>query len=319
VSSYTHRGLTNPDDRAIAILGLAQYLSRSSLGGSGPGYLAGLWKQDLAKSLLWYVRLGLETRPLTTRAPTWSWLSVQGGIVNNSVGLDPTTAGVEIEFVQEIQPERPTSLERPELYNVAPTLAKGSFIQLKGKVRPLTRLELPQHPDYFYNSCTDISVDRYPELRSNAVLAALSIASEKRIGPRCYPLSLAGPGVAPCVGWYIPDTTDEIALPVTLHCLCITVEPSNEQSKEDFTQPWATRGLALRLIDDPDMPSSSSGAISTYERIGYFELEWRSIGAYVTYDTNYFQELKYHPRRVPPEIDPHGVFKDCGSRTLRLY
>jgi hypothetical protein len=319
VSSYTHRGLTNPNDRAIAILGLAQYLSRSSHGGLEPEYLAGLWKQDLAKSLLWYVRLGLEARPLVTRAPTWSWLSVQGGIVNNSVGLNPTTTGVEIEFVQEVKPERPTSLERHGLYNISPTLARGSFIQLKGKVRLLTRLELPHHPDYFYNSCTDISVARYPELRSNAVLGALSIASEERIGPRCYPLQLAGPDMTPCVGCYIPDTTDESALPATLHCLCITVEPPNEQSKEDFTQPWATRGLALRLIDDPDMSDNPGGAIFTYERIGYFELEWRSIGACVTYDTNYFQELKFHPRRVPPDIDPHGVFKDCEPRTLRLY
>lgn len=263
--------------------------------------------------------MGAETSPVITRAPTWSWLSVQGGIVNDSIGLNATATGIEVERVEDAQVSSPTFLERSGLYDVKPTLAKGSFIQLKGKVKPLTRVDQAEQPAYFYNSRGDLCVNNYPELLSNAVLGALSLASEKRIGPRCYPLRLAGPDTGPCVGWYIPDTTDESSLPETLHCLCFTVEPSDTKSKEDFTQPWATRGIALRLISDQDSLINSDGAIPSYERVGYFELEWKNNGVYLPFDADRFRDLKHNPRRVAPDIDPHGVFKDCESRTLHLY
>jgi hypothetical protein len=319
VSTYTHRSLTNPNDRTVAILGLAQYLSRLSHDDSKPRYLAGLWEQDLVKSLLWYVRLGADTHPLVTRAPTWSWLSVQGGIINDSVVLNGTTTGVEIEHVEEFQPRRPSALEDNGIPYISPTLAKGSFIQLRGRVTPLIRLDQAEQPAYYYNSRADLCVRDYPELLSDAALGALAIASEQRIGPRCYPLRLAGSDTGPCVGWYIPDTTDDLALPETLHCLRFTVKPSTAKGKEDFTQPWANRGLALRLTSDQDRLETSDGTTPTYERIGYFEMEWRSTGAYLPFDGHHFKDLKYNPRRVDPDIDPHSVFKDCEPRTLRIY
>jgi hypothetical protein len=318
VSRYTHRGLTNPNDRAIAILGLAQYLGRSGYHAPEPRYLAGLWKQNLAVSLLWYLGLGVEAR-LIIRAPTWSWLSVHGGIINDSVRLDVTTTGVVVEHVEEIQPRRPSALEDNVTSNVSPTLAEGSFIQLSGKVKRLTCLVLAQKPNYFYNSCADICVDRYPELRSNAALGALTIASEKRIGSRCYPLMLGEPPSIFWVGWYIPDSIEDCLLSETFHYLSITVEPPNQQSKEDFTQPWVIRGLALRLISDRNVFDASSGGTPAYERVSYFELEWRSTGAYLPYDAHHFRDLPNNIRRVAPKIDPHGVFKDCEARTLRIY
>jgi hypothetical protein len=319
VSSYTQRGLSKPSDRPIAILGLAQYLESLTREGLKQKYLAGLWRLTLERSLLWYVTLGVATRSLDARAPTWSWLSVQGGIVNDSVGLHGITTGVEIEYVEEIHPRRPSAMERNDTQDISPTLRKGSFVQLRGKVKPLTRLNQAEQPNYYYNSRADLRVSKYPELVSNAVLGALSIASEHRIGPRCYPLQLAGLDTGPCVGWYIPDTTDETALPETLHCLCFTVEPSEARSKADFTEPWATRGLALRLTSEQALFDNSDEAIPTYERVGYFELEWRSTGVYLPFDAQHFRDLKYHPLRVAPEIDPHGVFKDCEPCSLRLY
>ena len=335
VSEYTPRGLTNADDRATAILGLAQYLSRPAPNDddsidrpndenlidrpndttSKPRYLAGLWEQSLAESLLWYVQLGATARPLDpVRAPSWSWISVQGGIVNDSVGLDATATGVEIESVKEIRPTRPRPLERKSFLDISPTLEKGSFIQLKGKVRDLTVLDQAQQPKYYHSSSADLCVDRYPELRFNAALGALSIASEQPTGPRCYPLRLTGTDTEPCVGWYIPDTTDDSALPEVLHCLCITVEPCDTKGKEDYTQPWATRGLALRSVH-----SEEKDAIPAYERVGYFELEWRGNGAFLPYDANHSSDRKYNIRRVEPSIDPHGVFKGVKVTSLRLY
>jgi hypothetical protein len=319
VSTYTHRSLTNPNDRAIAILGLAQYLSRPIHHEHKPIYLAGLWEQDLTKSLLWYVRLAADTRPLITRAPTWSWLSVQGGIVNDSVCSTVATDGVEIDLVEKIHPRRPSVLENNGIEDISPTLTKGSFIQLKGKVTPLVRVDRAEQPAYYYDSRTNLCVNNYPELLSNAALGAVSIASAECIGPRCYPLQLAGLDTGPNVGWYVPDTTDESALPTTLHCLCLAVAPVTAQSREDFTQPWATRGLALRLTSDQNQSDNPNESIPTYERVGYFELEWRSTGVYLPYDAHPFKDLKYNPRRVDPEIDPHGVFTDVEPRTLRLY
>jgi hypothetical protein len=319
VSTYTHRSLTNPNDRAIAILGLAQYLSDPIQHDQKPRYLAGLWEQNLTTSLLWYVRLAADTRPLITRAPTWSWLSVQGGIVNDSVGSTVATTGVEIDRVEEIHPRRPSALENNGVEDISPTLTKGSFIQLRGKVMPLIRFDHAEQPAYYYDSRTDLCVDNYPELLSNAALGALSIASVERVGPRCYPLRLTGLDTEPNVGWYVPDTTDESALPATLHCLSFTVAPVTARSREDFTQPWATRGLALRLTSDQDSLDGSDEAIPTYERVGYFELEWKNTGVYLPFDAHQFKDLKYNPRRVDPEIDPHGVFKDVEPRTLRIY
>ena len=200
------------------------------------------------------------------------------------------------------------------LSDISPTLEQGSFIQLKGKVRDLTLLDQAQQPKYYHSSSADLCVDRYPELGFNAVLGALSIASEQPTGPRCYPLRLTGTDTEPCVGWYIPDTTDDSALPEVLHCLCITVEPCDTKGKEDYTQPWATRGLALRSVH-----AEGEDAIPAYERIGYFELEWRGNGAFLPYDANNSSDLKYNIRRVESSIDPYGVFKGEIARSLRLY
>jgi hypothetical protein len=312
--NHTHRGLTNPNDRATAILGLAQYLSLNSDVGPAPGYPAGLWKQDLAKSLLWYVRLGAEIRPLVTRAPTWFWLSVQGGIVNDSAGLRVATSGVEIEHVEKVRPRRTSALASNGFQDISPTLAEGSFVQLSGKVKHLICI-LPA-PNC-YSSSADIDVDRYPALLSNAVLGALSTASDYAVGPHCYPLLMDADG--PCVGWYVPDCTVGLGFHENLHCFCLTVEPSTAKDKEDFTQPWAMRGLALRPIEGRDLYGNSDDTVPAYERVGYFELEWRITGAYLPYDSHHFRDLPNNVRRVPPEIDPHGVSKDCEPRTLRLY
>jgi hypothetical protein len=42
-------------------------------------YVAGLWKRDLHRSLLWLIASEIN-EPLTYRAPTWSWASVDASI-----------------------------------------------------------------------------------------------------------------------------------------------------------------------------------------------------------------------------------------------
>ncbi|TVY90459.1 hypothetical protein LAWI1_G004505 [Lachnellula willkommii] len=83
VEDYVLLDLTYESDRLPAISGLAsrfsQYLPE------GDGYLAGLWKSDLARDLLWdcgSAGTGGPTRkkvPGPVLAPSWSWASIHWG------------------------------------------------------------------------------------------------------------------------------------------------------------------------------------------------------------------------------------------------
>ncbi|KAK4542457.1 hypothetical protein LTR36_006709 [Oleoguttula mirabilis] len=82
VNAYTHRRLTFDKDRLVAISGIASLMQRER----GDEYLAGLWKSSLAVDLLWHTMPGSEGEPLTFPqyvAPSWSWASVDRGVVWN--------------------------------------------------------------------------------------------------------------------------------------------------------------------------------------------------------------------------------------------
>ncbi|OAK93459.1 HET-domain-containing protein [Phaeosphaeriaceae sp. SRC1lsM3a] len=75
VVSYTRLQLTYASDIFPALQGIANRWH-----GNEPGdYLAGLWRGDLMRDLLWRSRLS-GNRPNAYRAPTWSWASVVGWI-----------------------------------------------------------------------------------------------------------------------------------------------------------------------------------------------------------------------------------------------
>jgi hypothetical protein len=77
VSQYTVCAITNPQDKLVAISGLAQHIAGKL--GNADTYLAGLWKSMLPRQLLWGVseRAG---RPPVYRAPSWSWASVEAPV-----------------------------------------------------------------------------------------------------------------------------------------------------------------------------------------------------------------------------------------------
>lgn len=51
-------------------------------------YIAGLWRDTLLTELIWYKREGTEApRPTEYRAPSWSWASVDGGVVLTAAKL----------------------------------------------------------------------------------------------------------------------------------------------------------------------------------------------------------------------------------------
>lgn len=88
---YTRSSLTRPEDKLIALSGLAKEMSVLL----NDEYLAGLWKNRLASQLLWSVNKPNTSnsghpcfRPPNYRAPTWSWASLEGHIVTGNRAPD---------------------------------------------------------------------------------------------------------------------------------------------------------------------------------------------------------------------------------------
>ena len=84
VEQYTSCDLTYSKDRPAAIVGVAQdFCSRFRECGMAITYLAGLWDYHILYDLLWYIDAPQSLRcprPQDYRAPSWSWLSVDGKI-----------------------------------------------------------------------------------------------------------------------------------------------------------------------------------------------------------------------------------------------
>ncbi|KAM4063950.1 heterokaryon incompatibility protein [Hirsutella rhossiliensis] len=77
---YTSCGLTYASDKLIAISAIAKLIQRAF----NIDYCAGLWRHQLEYQLLWTSHnSSSEPRypPLSYRAPTWSWASMDGSIV----------------------------------------------------------------------------------------------------------------------------------------------------------------------------------------------------------------------------------------------
>jgi hypothetical protein len=85
---YTSMSLTNPNDKLVALSGIAKARAASF----GDAYVAGMWRQDLVYQLLWYIppeqsNGGLKPRPVY-RAPSWSWASVEHQVIIRSRSED---------------------------------------------------------------------------------------------------------------------------------------------------------------------------------------------------------------------------------------
>lgn len=82
VAAYSGRHLTYKSDKLPAIAGLAATMwDALQTSGIVDTYLAGLWKRDLLKGLLWTRTLDCDLwRTLDDRAPSWCWSAFDGKI-----------------------------------------------------------------------------------------------------------------------------------------------------------------------------------------------------------------------------------------------
>ncbi|KAE8155359.1 hypothetical protein BDV25DRAFT_135108 [Aspergillus avenaceus] len=81
VEEYSHRKLPYATDRLPALAGIAKQMSVLR---TDDVYLAGLWRNTLITDLIWQASNAtgkLNPKPCTWQAPSWSWASVNTGVM----------------------------------------------------------------------------------------------------------------------------------------------------------------------------------------------------------------------------------------------
>lgn len=100
VPFYSQRALTFPKDKLPAISGLARQVQRLT----SADYIAGIWLQDLKRSLNWKLQDDVTTCPPTYRAPSFSWASIDSPV------LIPTTTDTLPDIISvmswDVEPKR---------------------------------------------------------------------------------------------------------------------------------------------------------------------------------------------------------------------
>ena len=130
VSKYTSCGLSVAKDRAIAIDGIAKAIQGED---TKPEYLSGLWTHHLLFDLLWCVNDEPKQRP-PRRAPTWSWISVDGEI-SNCFGPFPPVEEPQLQRLSvELMAEQIVTDEAPSSSLEPTARANHEYIYLKGAV-----------------------------------------------------------------------------------------------------------------------------------------------------------------------------------------
>jgi hypothetical protein len=139
VEDFTPRRFTEISDRLVAISGLARMYGDMI---RNPTYVAGLWKEDLIRGLLWHVEGTtlipkrsandiLDFRKNFPDFPSWSWASVGYEVVKNDLKTDNSLGALsEIESIQigRVDPWDPFGA------------VKGGSVTITGPLRRLPRL-----------------------------------------------------------------------------------------------------------------------------------------------------------------------------------
>lgn len=109
IEDHSQRQFTDESDRLIAISGLARMFGEAI---KDDGYVAGLWKSDLIRGLLWDVedsRLVLSTTAHDT-LPSWSWASAgkqlisHANIKNDQYAAVSQIENVHVDLVDPLEP-----------------------------------------------------------------------------------------------------------------------------------------------------------------------------------------------------------------------
>ncbi|UZP32332.1 hypothetical protein NXS19_000148 [Fusarium pseudograminearum] len=200
VMEYTHRDLSNSEDRPIAIAAVAQEFAASSRKNlKASDYVAGIWKPNILEELMWFTNTRYSERDNMPRlqGPSWSWISNPEFIRYSSsrFEFEPTASVLSIDI----------DLVNPDFVFGA---AKSGRICLKGLMSCHTRHMLPPRSDGRVNerSCQSILADRREMPPMDVFLIELGIQKDEMRWYNKFGLALqstAEPGQFVRVGAYI--------------------------------------------------------------------------------------------------------------------
>jgi hypothetical protein len=131
VEEYTNRNLSFAKDKLPAIAGLANDVGQAlNARGHEDIYLAGLWKRDLVRGLLWQITAPPAGNPILFmpdeyRAPSWCWTAHEGLIIMDHYRLEMTLCNI-LEAEVTISGDNP--MTGPVTYG---------FVKLSGSLKHL--------------------------------------------------------------------------------------------------------------------------------------------------------------------------------------
>ena len=131
VELYTDTNLTRPEDKLVAISGLAREIQKDAK----DIYYAGLWGKDFERTLLWYVQMPQRTALEKYRAPSWSWASVDGKVGFLAQKPNPglsTSPVATVHTIRTVVAEGQESSTRQ---------IKDGFCRISGALRKVLRYE----------------------------------------------------------------------------------------------------------------------------------------------------------------------------------
>lgn len=253
ITAYSLRRASLERDKLNAVAGIASHDSFSSALGV---YYAGMWEYDLARQLTWRTGQSHRTlgpdeefvfrRPSEWRAPSWSWASLDGGIVHFEVSYDDDDEpkmDVLCDIIEcETTPKYP---DRNPFGEVTAAHLVLRAAMRKAWLDPSTSsviFLLEERPDDLcisfeeaWNGHVRVFVERFPET---------DLAED--------PEDVHGTDHRNTRGTYDESS---ITAPLLVYCLAFTVEPEAERG---------VQGLLLASV-----ATSSRGLI--YQRVGFFE------------------------------------------------
>jgi len=254
VGAYSRRALTWPSDKLPAISAVAMELSRLTNG----DYLAGLWRANLPRDLLWTTHDSDTTRPKTWRAPTWSWASINDHILYKNPPPENATLLAKILDVQTV-----------------PSTSLGEFGELNqgGSLlltAPSSHAKLDNEDDRYEWSrpwLTPFNMDHGTSERELLLdMHSRSSATEKNVSEDTVEPKDAKPSEEEPFG-----PTNELRLPDEVFIVFIYGQRhdvyrsfNTAVEEEDTAQQWLMWGLMLKKVTD------SPAGEQLYERVMSF-------------------------------------------------
>jgi len=148
VETYSDTNMTKPEDKLVAISGLAKEVRKNTVDFFG----AGVWRRDLINQLLWRVQTSQAYEGISYRASSWSWASVDGKVT--------FIARMVIENYPEI------TVSNVRTFGIKST--PWSFGQISyGSMRVRGTLKTAQRCESLYRGYRLLLADQLEELENN--------------------------------------------------------------------------------------------------------------------------------------------------------